>query len=67
MIKKGINMQSIVRLYSVLPNEINKFLSHFYGTDNSNTIDSSSKQWQKEYPNPVETADIIRCLYREFR
>ena len=55
-------MQFIVRLYSVLPNEIKKFLSHFYGTDKVDNIDSSTNQWQKIYPNPVETVDIIRGL-----
>lgn len=48
-------MKYIVRLYSVLPDEINKFLSEFY---NSNYSDCG-KQWQKEYENPIEIVDII--------
>lgn len=58
-------MHSIVRLYSVLPDEINRFLSEFYESniENKNKInqnfDSSTKQWQKDYPNPVEIVDII--------
>ena len=51
-------MQAIVRLYSVLPNEIEKFLKDFYG-DNNFKLEDNSKQWQKEYPNPIEIADII--------
>lgn len=71
-------MQTVVRLYSVMPNEIGRFLSKFY--KNSNIMSSSnvnsktnsysmvltkntnrivSKQWQKEYANPVEMVDII--------
>ena len=52
-------MHSIVRLYSVLPDEINRFLSEFYESniENENKInqnfDSSTKQWQKDYPNPI--------------
>ncbi len=52
-------MQSIIRLYSILPNEIERFLTHFYGTDKIDGIKLSDKQWQKEYPNPVEIVDII--------
>ncbi len=52
-------MQSIVRLYSVIPNEIERFLMHFYGNGNYDKTQMSDKQWQKEYPNPVEIVDII--------
>lgn len=48
-------MPYIVRLYSVLPNEINRFLSEFYGTE----FKDYDKQWQKEYENPIELVDII--------
>ena len=48
-------MQYIVRLYSVLPNEINRFLSEFYG----NNFEAADMQWQKEYENPIELVDII--------
>lgn len=51
-------MQVIVRLYSVLEDEIENFLKHFYGNDfNFDSI--SRKTWQKEYPNPIEIVDII--------
>ena len=52
-------MQSIVRLYSVIPNEIERFLMHFYDNGNYDKTQMSDKQWQKEYPNPVEIVDII--------
>ena len=50
-------MQAIVKLYSVLPNEIEKFLTHFYG--NNYKLEENNKQWQQEYPNPIEIVDII--------
>lgn len=49
-------MQYIVRLYSVLPNEISRFLEDFYGHKCEDNID---KQWQKNYENPIEIVDII--------
>ena len=52
-------MQPIVRLYSVLPDEIERFLIHFYGNDNFDKSELHGKQWQKVYPNPVEIVDII--------
>lgn len=51
-------MAVIVKLYSVSPNEIEKFLTHFYGKNNFE-FNPESKQWQKAYPNPIEIADII--------
>ncbi len=50
-------MQVLVRLYSVFPNEIERFLIHFYGNDF--VVPKNTKQWQKEYPNPIEIVDII--------
>lgn len=52
-------MQATVRLYSIISNEIKKFLSHFCGEECSKTADITTKQWQKEYPNPIEMVDII--------
>lgn len=52
-------MQSIVRLYSTLPDEIERFLTHFYGNANFDKTNFNGKQWQKQYPNPVEIVDII--------
>ena len=51
-------MQAIVRLYSVFPNEIERFLKHFFKNDNFK-VENNSKQWQQLYPNPVEMVDII--------
>ena len=45
-----------VNLFSELPGEVNKFLSRFYN------IDLELKEnlnWQKQYANPVEMAEII--------
>lgn len=52
-------MQPIVRLYSILPDEIERFLTHFYGNSNFDKSKLHEKQWQKEYQNPVEIVDII--------
>lgn len=52
-------MKSIIRLYSTIPSEIERFLTHFYETDQFDKSHLSDKQWQKEYPNPVEIVDII--------
>ena len=52
-------MLPIVRLYSIIPNEIDKFLKHFFGTSDYDKTKLSEKQWEKEYPNPVEIVDII--------
>ena len=35
--------------------EIEKFLTHFYGKDNIKNVIKYDKQWQKEYPNPGAT------------
>ncbi len=51
-------MQAIVSLYSTVPNEIKKFLAHFYGNTHLE-IDNNLKQWQLNYPNPIEIVDII--------
>ena len=51
-------MQTIVKLYSIIPNEIEKFLKHFF-KNNTLTLKENSKQWQKKYSNPIEMADII--------
>ena len=51
-------MQAVVRLYSLVSDEIKRFLMHFYGNDNLE-IDNNLKEWQKDYPNPIEIVDII--------
>lgn len=52
-------MQAIVRLYSIIPTEIQKFLNHFFENNLNNTSNNLANQWQKEYPNPIEMVDII--------
>lgn len=51
-------MQAVVRLYSVLCGEIKRFLFYFY-EDSNLKIDDNIREWQKEYPNPIEIVDII--------
>ena len=49
-------MLAKVNLYSEKKGELNKFLSIFYNTN----LDIENKlQWEKEYANPVELAEII--------
>lgn len=52
-------MQAVVRLYSAVFGEIEKFLSHFYGDISYEKIKLNEKTWQKTYPNPIEIVDII--------
>jgi len=51
-------MQAIVRLYSIFPNEIYKFLSSFFGNTNLD-MNNNLTEWQQNYPNPIEIVDII--------
>lgn len=50
-------MYSFVRLYSNEKGEISKFLNNLY----MNKIDTNEEdlEWQKNYDNPIEMADII--------
>lgn len=49
-------MIASVNLYSNKKGEVNKFLSHFYNTDFEL---GESLNWEKEYANPIELAEII--------
>ena len=49
-------MRTIVRLYSNVNGEIEKFLKNFYG---SNTIIEADLEWEKSFDNPIEIVDII--------
>ena len=49
-------MNTIVSLYSEKDNEINRFLSSFFGKE-INVSDPLT--WKMGYENPVEMADII--------
>lgn len=52
-------MQAMVKLYSTIPNEIVRFLKNFFTDFSSSKEENNFTQWQKEYPNPIEIADII--------
>ena len=49
-------MYSIVRLYSLEKNEINRFLNDFFNEKNEHI---NLLEWEKKYQNPVEMVDII--------
>ena len=49
-------MYSIVRLYTLEKNEINRFLNKFF---NQNNEYSNLLEWEKKYQNPIEMVDII--------
>ena len=49
-------MIATVNLYSEQKGEINKFLNKFYNT--SFDLENSSN-WEKQYKNPIELAEII--------
>lgn len=52
-----------VNLFSELPGEVNKFLSRFYNTDLEL---KENLNWQKQYANPVEMAEIIGTYVDNF-
>ena len=53
-------MEFIVKLYSNIENEINRFLKSFFsGNENENKNENSTLEWQKKYQNPLETVDLI--------
>lgn len=53
-------MEFVVKLYSNIENEINRFLKSFFnGNENENKDESSLLEWQKKYQNPLETVDLI--------
>ena len=49
-------MGTVVRLYSTIDGEINKFLKHFYGSE---TVEKNNLEWEKTFENPIEIVDII--------
>lgn len=53
-------MKTFIRLYSDKKNEINRFLEKFYQEKETT---ASLLVWQKNYENPVEMAELIRCVY----
>ena len=52
-----------VNLFSELPGEVNKFLSRFYNTDLEL---KENLNWQKQYANPIEMAEIIGTFADNF-
>lgn len=51
-------MHAIVKLYSIVPNEIEHFLKNFFVNQDFH-LEKDGLQWQMEYPNPIEIVDII--------
>lgn len=49
-------MYGIINLYSDRKGEINKFLSQYY---NEQINLENDLKWEKQYPNPIELADMI--------
>ena len=45
-----------VYIFSKIPGEVNKFLSHFY---NTNLSLDTALSWNKNYANPIEITEII--------
>ena len=54
-------METYVKLYSDKENEIYNFLKKFYGDSSAilKSVKESTLEWKKDYPNPIEMADII--------
>lgn len=57
-------MNTFVKLYSNVENEIFKFLNKYYkfSQPNLSKLDKNAFEWKKEYNNPIEMADIIGCF-----
>lgn len=49
-------MGTVVRLYSNINGEIEKFLKHFYNSDFKIEADL---EWEQKFENPIEIVDII--------
>lgn len=49
-------MKTFIKLYSNKIGEIKRFLNNFYEEENS---DSSLLEWQQNFENPVEMANMI--------
>ena len=49
-------MSVSVKLYSKKEGELSKFLKDY---EKSNKENSNLYEWQKDFPNPIEIADII--------
>ena len=45
-----------VNIFSKIPGEVNKFLSHFY---NTNLSLDTALSWNKNYANPIEITELI--------
>lgn len=56
-------MVASVNLFSNKKGEINKFLSKFY---NTNLNVENSLNWEKNYSNPVEIAEIVGIYIDNF-
>ncbi len=56
-------MVASVNLFSNKKGEINKFLSKFY---NTNLDVENSLNWEKNYSNPVEIAEIVGIYIDNF-
>ena len=49
-------MRTFIKLYSDVNGEISRFLSKFY---QKNDLSNSLLEWQQDFENPVEMANII--------
>lgn len=52
-------MNSIVKIYSENPEELFSFLEKFFS---KKPILNNKLYWEKEYPNPIEIADIVAAF-----
>lgn len=52
-------MRTFIKLFSNQTGEISKFLNHFYNKKNNEQSSYEMLEWEKNYENPIEMADII--------
>lgn len=52
-------MKTFIKLFSNTNGEISRFLEHFYSNNKNISSDDSILEWEKDFKNPVEMAEMI--------
>ena len=52
-------MKTFIKLFSNTNGEISRFLRHFYSNNKNISFNDSILEWEKDFKNPVEMAEMI--------
>lgn len=55
-------MNTAIKLFSNKEEELYHFLNLFYSHDKVKDVKTNTLEWQIQYENPIEVADMIGCL-----